>query len=380
MRDRWVLGPVDVPDATLAAMVAVDRGLEPGLVTLVDVSVTEVPYDLAALTTAGRYWVRGTAVADGEDEPWPFTLFVKHVQAWTRSPLFAVVPEELRELAAAGVPWRTEALVYRSDLGERLPAGLRMPTCLGVFDLDELSAAIWLEKVPAVPVTWDADRFRRAAHLLGRLAASPRMVERAGIGGHPFTIRTYLEGRLAGIVLPMLREDRVWRHPLVEEAFDDDLRSRLLRAADSAPAYVEELMALPPYTSHGDACPNNLLVVEGYDGFVLIDFAFLGLKPLGFDLGQLLVGDVQNGRLPASALGWIEDAIVPAYAEGVRAEGVDVTEAALRRAHALGLMIFTGLAVVPFEHLQKQPTPELRAIAAERAAIARFALDLLDAT
>ena len=63
------------------------------------------------------------------------------------------------------MPWRTEPLAYRSDLAERLPDGLRMARCLGVFDLDELSAAVWLEKVPAHPAVWDAERFARAAYL-----------------------------------------------------------------------------------------------------------------------------------------------------------------------------------------------------------------------
>ena len=43
-------------------------------------------------------------------------------------------------------------------------------------------------------------------------------------------------------------------------------------------------------------------------------------------------------------------------------------------------MLFTGLSTLPFEHLEAQPTAELHRVAAERAAIARFSLDLLDAT
>ena len=378
MGDRSVLGAADVPDATLTTMVAADRGLDPSRVALVDSSVTEVDYDLPTLTTAGRYWVRGTATCD--DEPWSFELFVKHVHSWERSPLFASVPEDMREMAAAGVPWRTEPLVYRSDLAERLPAGLRMPHCLGVFDLDDLSAAVWLQKVPAVAVTWDGPRFARAAYLLGRFAASPRVVERGGVGGHRFTIHDYLHGRLAGQVLPMLRDEGIWQHPLVAGAFDDDLRRRLLRAADEAPAYVDELMSLPRLASHGDACPNNLLVVDGYDGFVLIDFGFFTFEPVGFDLAQLLVGDVQTGRLPASCLAAVEDAIVPAYVEGLRTEGLDAIDREVRRAHALQLMVFTGLSTLPFELLGEEPTPERHAVAAERAEIARFALDLLDAS
>ncbi len=378
MGDRSILGPADVSDPELAVMVAADRGVDPGRVTLLSSKVEEVAYDLPAITTAGRYWVRGTATAD--DEPWSFELFVKHVQSWSRSPLFAMVPDDLREFAAATVPWRTEPLAYRSDLAERLPEGLRMARCLGVFDLDELSAAVWLEKVPAHTALWDADRFARAAYLMGRFAASPRVVERADVGEFPFTIQTYLDGRLAGQVLPALRDEGVWRHPLVAGAFDDDLHTRLLRAADAAPAYVAELLSLPRYAAHGDACPNNLLVVDGYDGFVLIDFGYMTPEPIGFDLGQMLVGDVQTGRIAAAALGEIEEAILPAYTDGVRAEGVETTEEAVRRAHALHLMVFSGLSTLPLEYLEQEPTPELHAVAAERAAIARFALDLLDAT
>ncbi len=43
-------------------------------------------------------------------------------------------------------------------------------------------------------------------------------------------------------------------------------------------------------------------------------------------------------------------------------------------------MLFTGLSTLPFEHLGTQPSPTLHQMAANRAAIAWFSLDLLDAT
>ena len=75
-------------------------------------------------------------------------------------PFFQFVPEEFREMAVAGVPWRTEAEVYRSDLADRLPDGLTAPRALGVFDLDATSSSIWLEEVPARAATWDLDAVR----------------------------------------------------------------------------------------------------------------------------------------------------------------------------------------------------------------------------
>jgi hypothetical protein len=380
MHDRTVLGPADVSDEWLARIAADSVGLDPAHAGLVDSTAEEFPYELPAITTAGRYWVHGHVTDGNGSGPQPFRMFVKHVQSWSRSPLFGSVPEDFREEAEASVPWRTELLAYRSDLGDRLPEGLRMPRALAVVDIDDKAGAVWLEEVPVVDVAWDADRYARAALLLGRLSASARVEERADVGRHDFHIRDYLRGRLSLQVIPMLRDDGVWQHPLVAGGFDSEVRERLLAAADRAPAIVEELSAFPFTTAHGDACPNNLLVRADHDGFVLIDYGFWGREPIGFDLGQLLVGDVQVGRRSADDLPALEDVCLPAYVEGLRAEGNDVPAESVARAHALQLLIFTGLSTLPFELLDRAPTEELHALARERAAIARFSLDLVDAT
>ena len=79
----------------LAEMVAAQLGV--GRVELLT-SVAEVaPYDLEALTTAGRFWVHGKARCG--DTTMPYRFFVKVVQSWERSPFFAFVPTELREVA-----------------------------------------------------------------------------------------------------------------------------------------------------------------------------------------------------------------------------------------------------------------------------------------
>jgi hypothetical protein len=113
---------------------------------------------------------------------------------------------------------------------------------------------------------------------------------------------------------------------------------------------------------------------------VLIDYGFWGLQPIGFDLSQLLVGDVQLGRRTADDLREVEATILAAYVEGMRDEGSDIPLPVVRRSHALQLMLFTGLSCLPFEHLETAPTPELHHVAAQRAGIARFALDLLEST
>ncbi len=143
---------------------------------------------------------------------------------------------------------------------------------------------------------------------------------------------------------------------------------------------MDELAAYPMLTSHGDACANNLLAAEGTEDVVLIDFGFWTLQPVGFDLAQLLVGDLQIGRGTSDRLADVEAAIVPAYVAGLRAEGCAVPERVVRRAHALQLLVFTGLSAIPVELLDQPPTPALQAVSRTRADIVRFSLDLLDTT
>jgi Ser/Thr protein kinase RdoA (MazF antagonist) len=154
-----------------------------------------------------------------------------------------------------------------------------------------------------------------------------------------------------------------------------------MRAATAClPQMLDELDAMPVGTLHGDACTRNLLVEPGREGFVLIDFGFWGRGPLGFDLTQLILGEVQMGERPADELPELEAACLAAYAEGLRAEGTEVPVHTVARAHALLALLFTGLSAVPFEHLGEPVTDELLRVARERAAAARFLLDLVDAT
>ena len=343
--------------------------------TLVDSTAVEFPYDLPAITTAGRYVVSGTAEVAGERTP--YELFVKVVQSWARSEFFQYVPDEMKEFAEASVPWRTEPLAYRSDLGDRLPDGLTMPRAVAVFDLDEKSAAVWLEKVAVVLRPWDDARYERAAYLLGRLSGSRRVAELGDVGQHGFTMADYADGRLFAQVIPMLHDDSVWQHPLIASAFGVELRDRLRAAAGKVPTYVEEVLALPHTAAHGDACPNNLLTT-GDDSFTLIDFGFWMPMPVGADLSQLLIGDVQIGKQRAGDLAARDDAHVAAYVRGLRDEGCDIPETVVRRAHALHMLMMSGLSALPVELLDQPPSPALEAQVADRAAIAPFCLDRVE--
>ena len=374
--DRAILGAADVSDEALASMVQDCLGADG--VELVSCQVEVAEYDLDALTTAGRYWVRGTARHAGGVSPYAF--FVKVVQSWTRSSQFEHVPESLRHLAAAGLPWRNEPAIYRSDLGKRLPAGLSMPRAHAVIDIDDLSAGLWLQTIDHDPTRWEVAAFARAAYLLGRLAASPTVRPLRSLGSRA-VVRSYGLGRLEHQVLPALRAEGLWTHPLVAPTFGPDLRSRLLKAADTLPGFLEELDGAPLGTAHGDACTRNLLVPPGsQDAFVLIDFGFWCEAPLAFDLTQLMLGEIQTGERSASELAELEAACLPAYHRGLAHEGCIVPLRALRRTHAVLMLLYFGLSAVPIEVLFGLPAPGSATVVRERARAATFVLDLLDTT
>ena len=256
--------PADVDDDTFTAIVAGALGEDPARVTVLASRACVVPYPLDAITTAGRYWVTARAATPAGERD--VRMFVKHVQSWARSPLFRFVPEEARDFAARSVPWRTEPLVYGSDLRDRLPAGLTMPPAHHVSMLDDSSAAIWLPALDVVDDEWEAADHEHAAHLLGRLAACDAAGELTALGdadGGPRTVRTYAEGRLAMQVAPALRSGELWQVPWVEGAFEPELRARLVDALDEVPGWLEELDAVPSANAHGDACRNNLLHTVG---------------------------------------------------------------------------------------------------------------------
>jgi hypothetical protein len=370
------LGLAAPGEPQLAAMVAALLGQAE--VELLSARVDVHPYPFPALTTRERFVVSGAARGRNGDEH-PYAFFVKVVQPWASSPLSRHVPEPLRTAVAPLLPWRSEPDLYRCDLRDRLPGGLTVPRAFGVHDLDEDSTAMWLELVPGRPAHWDLGRHRCAAYLLGRLAASPSVAPLATRVPPGRTARRYADWWLAHNVIPDLRDDDLWQRPLVADAFDADLRARMLAAVDALPRLLDELDSFPMATAHGDACTRNLLGGDGAE-FIMIDFGFWGRGPVGFDLGQLLLGEVHSGERPARTLPELERACVPAYVDGLHDEGSAVTFEQVQRCHALLLTIYYAIPAMPFEHRNASPTPALHRLHAERAAATRFVLDLLDAT
>ena len=138
---------------------------------------------------------------------------------------------------------------------------------------------------------------------------------------------------------------------------------------DRLDGYVQ---ALP----HGDASPQNLLVpADDPDTFVAIDPSFTTPHALGFDLGQLLVGLVHAGEVPAAMLPDIASTIVSAYQAGLAVEGITDQDEAARDGFVTSVMLRSGFDSFLFDLIGSDDAGERHAFY-ERVALSRFIADL----
>ncbi|MGI8335914.1 phosphotransferase family protein [Actinomadura scrupuli] len=311
--------------------------------------------------TGGLRRLTGTTA---EGQHWSF--FVKSINSPRHWPHLGMLPEGLRAEFIAALPWRAEAEAYRADV--RLPEGLRMPRLHLIDDLGDDRLDLWLEDVESDQTEWELTRYDRAAHLLGGLAARNPAPPPA-----MSNLRGYVQGRIVRGVLPELRDPALWQHPLVAPFADARLRADLLALGERIPELLDAADRLPHTMVHGDSSPHNLLVTP--DGeFVALDWGWYSSHPVGFDLGQLLVGLAHEGLTPAGELPALHATIEAAYLRGLAEGGGPVEHASA--GYRISLVLRSAFTAIPAERLAEPATPELTELCRRRIGLARFLTDL----
>jgi len=383
------LTPAELAEITSAAL---DRAIRSA-----GIRVIPIPYDAGSPATAGLWRVdvsAGSAPAPGQDEqapgPLSYAYFVKllrHPRLW---PGLIHLPDQAsREEFVSYFPWRFELDMYECGIGAVLPAGMRTPRLHHIRRTDEDHLGLWWEFVPERPAPWDLADYRRAAFLLGRLAARRRegadvnqLLPQASRQAHPAgsALRFFTERRVLHGVLPALRTGRIWDHPLasaaLREARDPALPADMLALADRLPEILDLLDRLPQTYAHGDASPQNLLLPATEPGtVVIIDWGFGSLLPAGFDLGQLLVGLAHTGKADPASLPDIDAAIFPAYLEGLAAEDYPAAPAQVRAGYIGALAARSTLSALPLELLSRPPAEQAAAEFLSRLRLTRALID-----
>jgi Phosphotransferase enzyme family len=357
-------------------------------VRLTEVTRAVIDYDAGSPATAGLW--RVDVAAEAEEEKLSCAYFVKllrHARLW---PGLSQIPDDgQRREFVEFFPWRFELDMYESGISRTLPGGMRSPILHHVKHVDPDHIALWWEFVSVRARPWRPGDYRHVAHLLGRLAARRRVgaeinrllpaMSRDSAPGS--SLRRYVEGRILKGILPRLRDDRVWGHPVMARALahveDLDLPADMLTLGARLPAILDLLDGLPQTYAHGDASPQNLLLpAAGADDVVVIDWGFGSPLAVGFDLGQLLVGLAHAGQVDTSDLSGIDTVILPAYLEGLAAEGLDVDPDIVRAGYIGSLVTRSALSALPLDWLGSAPSAGLDAVLVQRLRLTRFLVDM----
>jgi phosphotransferase family enzyme len=342
-----------------------------------------VGYDWGSPATAGLWRVDVTS--SGVTACTFFVKLVRDIRLW---PMLAHLPgEEARAEFIGYYPWHYELDIHESGIAAVLPDGMRTPVLHGVTRPDEDHVGLWWEYIEQRPGGWTLADYRLAARQLGRLAAR-RHAGAAANGALPpvarreSALRFYTGMRVTRGVLPALRDGQLWRDPVLREALrqagDPDLPADMLALGGRLPRLLDALDELPQTYAHGDASPQNLLLPAAEPGTIaVIDWGFGTLLPVGFDLGQLLVGLAHAGDSDLSQIAAIDAEIFPAYLDGLASEDYKADPAQVRLGYVGSLAARSALCAIPVELLSGGPADAATlALVTRRLRLTRLMLDL----
>lgn len=332
-------------------------------------AIEPVKYAANSPTTAGLFRLR---LGNGESR------FVKVLRSYRLWPALDLLPGEFRTMALAGDLWRYEADVYLGGLADSLPTGMRLPTVYAIDHLDDDHLVMVVEDVRTTESPWTPERYGRAAELLGRLNvrltrtdALPAAADRSP--GR--TTRLMVDGFVKQFALPPLLDPSTWQHPLLAgSALQGDLAELAVRI----PQLLHELAQRSQLMSHGDACPQNLLVpANAPDTFVGIDWSMTGLVAAGDDLGQLLIGRAHSGELTVDELAELRELVITRYHDGLAAEGrIDISLDEVRTGLDGALILRNAFMSLPLDRLHEPVTDELAALVRRRLELTRYLVEL----
>jgi hypothetical protein len=104
---------------------------------------------------------------------------------------------------------------------------------------------------------------------------------------------------------------------------------------------------------------------------VVIDLSFRSAHALGFDLGQLLVGLVHAGLLPATSMPPVATTILREYVAGLHETGITDADEDAAHGFATGVLLRSGFDGFRYELLDSED-PGAREAFDERIAMSRF--------
>lgn len=266
---------------------------------------------------------------------------------------------------------RRELAAYRSGILDNIAPGIRAPRLYGSMLDRDGGMTLWLEEV-----------FHDGGRPMGAEAV---LAAARNLGG--------MAGRWNGsrLIQPWYFNEWVDRHSQ-PEAVTRSL-DILRRARGDAAVHLGDRMrlvehlivqqstvrvaleGLPHTLCHHDATGANVFHAPPYT--VLIDWESVGAGPVGADLASLLFSSVRRGDASAHVVVPLLEDALEVYAEGVLAEGADVSPATVRRGFDAAVALRWKLAVDVVAGLENGAVPRRGSLPDEDPAAALQELIML---
>lgn len=241
---------------------------------------------------AQTYLVEGTAHENGNLIPWDVVLKI-----WSPN---------ARNLGF----WYREPRAYQSGLLDDLPGGIMImaPICFEVEEVDGVEFRLWLEAIKDEITTredpyWPVEHYRTVARHFGQLNGAFVGQEVRLRQEYPWLSVSFL-GDLIKESAPdtqTLRE--ILSLPLLQAYVSPQLTDEFCLISEEREIFLSALSLLPRSLCHLDADRRNLFARQDAHGdwqTVAIDWAFMGIAPLGAELAPLMLVDASRLKVRTS--------------------------------------------------------------------------------
>ena len=229
--------------------------------------------------------------------------------------------------------WKREWLAFDSRLLDALPGRLRAPRRLLTTEVSADECWIWMEDVRGRHgKTLELDDYSTIAFALGTTQGA-YAAGSAAMPDDEWLSRNWLQGWVDACarMVSSVDDDTLWGDERLRPL--DELRPRIRALWQERSRLLEISESAPPTLVHWDFWPSNLHVGDDGD-LVAIDWSQVGIGTVAQDLDQITLDTVWMQIRPDESLDELERRILPHYAAGLRAAGLDVDEGQLRQWYA----------------------------------------------
>lgn len=236
--------------------------------------------------------------------------------------------------------WKRELLVYQSDILSFLPDGIRAPQCYGVIGIPGDIGFLWLEDISDdFGVAWTLERYARTAYHLGRLNGI-RPIENKPPMYSWFSRR---RNHQWVDLMPNWKEVN-WDHPLMRNRYPPASENMFRQMLMESGKFMSELDRIPETLNHGDTFPTNFMSMRDEKGnhqTIALDWALMGLEPIGDDLSQFVFGVME--RLSDTDRNEILEKLFDAYLHGLQESGLIINPLLVRFGFCVTAALRVGL-------------------------------------